>query len=189
VAVADALSLADAIAKVEWESFVRLPDGSQFPQSSRSDVVMRVLELLDVQPSQRVFEVGTGSGYSTALLALLVGDDGSVVSIDHAPETLEHAGARLAFPFPRVRLVEGDGQNGFEGLGPYDRIVPWASVEEVPDQRFEQVVPHGVVVVPLLHEGRVARFRRGSSEWEREADVSGTFIPLTAEPVRPRLEC
>jgi protein-L-isoaspartate O-methyltransferase len=106
--------------------------------------------------------------------------------MDHAPETLEHAGPLLA-SFPGVRLVGGDGLPGVSELSSFDCVVAWASVDEVPEEWFAQLALEGLVVVPILSERRVSRFRRAVSGWTRAADVAGTFIPMTTEPVRPWL--
>jgi len=65
--------------------------GNQIPQTSAPEVIARLLELLDVQPGNRVLEIGTGSGYSSALLAELTGTKDNVFSIDVDPTMTERA--------------------------------------------------------------------------------------------------
>jgi predicted methyltransferase len=71
-----------AIDHVARDRYVRTPDGRQLPQTSKPELIARMLQLLDVQLGHRVLEIGTGSGYSTALLAYLVGPGGQVISLD-----------------------------------------------------------------------------------------------------------
>jgi protein-L-isoaspartate O-methyltransferase len=87
------------------------------------------------------FEVGTGSGYSTALLACLVGFDGRVVSIDVDSGLVERA-ARLqrADAFRQVLVQHGDGRLGWESAALYDRVVAWATAEELPAAWAEQLM-------------------------------------------------
>jgi protein-L-isoaspartate(D-aspartate) O-methyltransferase len=74
-----------AINHVVRDRYLRTADGRQLPQTSTPELIATMLRLLDVQPGQRVLEVGTGSGYSTALLAHLVGAGGQVISLDVDP--------------------------------------------------------------------------------------------------------
>jgi protein-L-isoaspartate O-methyltransferase len=83
-----------------------LENGKQITQSTATSAIALSLELLDVQPGMRILEIGTGSGYSTALLAYLVGCNGSVVSIDIDPEITKRAKA-LFQDQPNVSLFTG----------------------------------------------------------------------------------
>ena len=69
-------AVAGAVAAVDYAHFVIEPDGSTLPQSSSVMSIQQMLEDLDVRPGQRVLEIGTGSGYTTGLLANLAGTDG-----------------------------------------------------------------------------------------------------------------
>jgi protein-L-isoaspartate(D-aspartate) O-methyltransferase len=75
-----------AVHMVDWAYLCLDDQGSQLPQTSAPEVITRMLQLLDVWPGYHVLELGTGSGYSTALLAELVGPHGSIVSIDVDPQ-------------------------------------------------------------------------------------------------------
>lgn len=72
----------DAVAAVDYDHFVTEPDGSTLPQSSSISSIQQMLEALDVRPRHHVLEIGTGSGYTTGLLANLVGTDGLVRSVE-----------------------------------------------------------------------------------------------------------
>lgn len=143
-------------------NYMLRPDGTQLPQTTRPELVEEMIELLGVEVGHRVLEIGTGSGYSTALLCDLVGRSGSVVSIDVDPEMVERAAALLAKDgLAQGKVVLADGRDGWAAGAPYDRVIAWGAIEKIPDAWADQA-PDGVIVAPR-----------------------GGFIPLTAEPLRP----
>lgn len=148
-----------------------------------------MLQLVDARPGHCVLEVGTGSGYSTALLAHLVGSNGCVISLDLDPTMTERAQLRLSRDGRKnTRVLHADGQLGYASATPYDRLVAWASAANaVPSVWIEQVIPGGVLVAPLRREKpvvvRLKILSDGKVAEERVINVG--FIPLTAEPYRP----
>jgi protein-L-isoaspartate(D-aspartate) O-methyltransferase len=123
-------------------------DGELVSTISQPSMVAYMLEELDVQPGQRVLEIGTASGYDAALLAELVGPSGSVVTVELDGELAAAAAARLA-GFVQVVVVEGDGHDGFEPAAPYDRIVVTAGALRIEPAWRSQLVDGGRLVVPL----------------------------------------
>ena len=100
----------------------------------------RVIQELDLKPGDRVLEIGTGSGYLTALLASGAGD---VTSVEIDAATAADARAKLArHGFSAVRVEAGDGARGF-GSETYDVIVLTGSTSLLPEQFFEQLAPGG----------------------------------------------
>jgi protein-L-isoaspartate(D-aspartate) O-methyltransferase len=163
--------------------------GNQLPQTSSPEMIARMLRLLDVQKGARVLEVGTGSGYSTALLAELTGPHGMVVSLDVDRELTRRAQGLLASDgYGQVLLVTADGLHGWRSRAPYDRLVAWVSVSEVPQAWREQTAPGAALVVPMRVEEQpwISMYRRteGGSLVEVER-IAGGFIPLTRTPFRP----
>jgi protein-L-isoaspartate(D-aspartate) O-methyltransferase len=152
-------------------------------------MVVRMLRLLDVQPGHRVLEIGTGSGYSTALLAELTGPTGSVLSIDFDPEMTERATRLLADAgYGHVVLVAADGREGWAAYAPFDRVIAWAAMTWVPQAWCEQTRTGAVLVVPMRIDRRswVSKYRRtNESAVVEDERVAGSFIPLTATPFRP----
>ncbi|PZG03752.1 methyltransferase domain-containing protein [Nonomuraea aridisoli] len=110
--------------------------------------VVDLLELLDLRPGHRVLEVGTGSGWVTALLCRLVGESGNVTSVEADPEVAQAAARNLAAAGIRPHLVVGDG---CPERGPYDRVL---ALSTVPDAWIEQARPGAVIVGG---DGRAAR--------------------------------
>jgi protein-L-isoaspartate(D-aspartate) O-methyltransferase len=105
------------------------------------------LQLLDLQPDQTVLEVGTGSGYQTAILSQLVRH---VYSLDRYQTLLKLADQRLAaLKQTNVALEHRDGLSGLEKKAPFDRIVMNGAVSEIPDTLIAQLRPDGILIAPL----------------------------------------
>lgn len=183
------MDLSAAIAAVSQQVYMVAPDGVQLPQTSRPEVVHRLLGLLDVAPGMRVMEIGTGSGYGTALLSRLVGPTGHVLSIDVDRDLVARADALLRADGPgNVVVVHADGRGYEAGGETFDRLIAWASSPEVPDTWVERVRPGGRIVVPLRDGGaRVVALRVVAHDEppQLEATVPGSFVPLTPVPFRP----
>lgn len=133
-----------------------------------------------------MLEVGTGSAYSTALLCMLVGDRGNVISLDVDLEIVERAGdpavARTGPTTPRCTTTTVETY----ASGALERLVAWASAEErVPRAWLEQVVSGGLMVAPF-RDGQVRKLRvTADGDVAEEVALEAGFIPLTAEPVKP----
>jgi protein-L-isoaspartate(D-aspartate) O-methyltransferase len=105
----------------------------------------------DVHPGQRVLDVGAGSGWTTALLAHLVGSSGSVLGVELEPELVTFGAANLARferPWASVRLATR-GVLGDPGGAPYDRILVSAEPAELPQELVDQLADDGVMVIPV----------------------------------------
>ncbi|HEX4703921.1 MAG TPA: hypothetical protein VH352_17465 [Pseudonocardiaceae bacterium] len=134
-------------------------------------VVAGVLEDLDIQPGQRVLEIGLEHGYSTALLTRVLGDD-ATFAVDSEPAAVEDVRARLADIGHRPHLAVGDR---LPAHGPYDRILLTDEVTHVPWDLAEQLVPGGLISVDVSF-GRSAG---GRVVLRREADrLVGHFFPF-----------
>jgi protein-L-isoaspartate(D-aspartate) O-methyltransferase len=167
------------------------PVRPQIPQTTPTELIAAMLELLEPDVGQTVLEIGTGSGFSTALLARLVGPDGLVVSLDVDPTMTERAGRVLvADGITNVVLRQADGRTADADHAPFDRIVSWAQADRaVPAPWVEQIRAGGIVVAPVRQEGRseVIRFRAGPDGLVADGTLRAGFGPLTAEPWRPWL--
>jgi protein-L-isoaspartate(D-aspartate) O-methyltransferase len=162
-------------------------DGTQVPQTTRPELIGEMLRLLDVPEGCRVLEVGTGSGYSTALLCELVGARGTVISLDIDAEMVERARPLLRQGgYVNVEILLADGRLGLAAGAPYERLVAWAATDgNVPAPWVRQVVAGGVIVTPTT-DGRVLKLEvsAGPTATEKAAIRAG-FIPLTSSPLRP----
>lgn len=147
-------------------------------------MVAIMTELLDVEPGDRVLEVGTGSGYQAAVLAAM---GARVWSIEIVPALARSAAARLkTLGYGGVTVREGDGYAGWSEQAPFDAIIVTAGADHVPQPLVMQLRPGGRMVIPvgpvndvqtlILIEkdanGRVTRRERGLVR----------FVPLTRRP-------
>jgi len=114
---------------------------------SQPFIAALMIDLLDIQASDNVLEVGAGYGYQAGLLAELAQH---VCSVDVVEEFVEMAEARLAaLGFDNVALRVGDGSRGWPEKAPFDKILVTAAGEEVPDKLLEQLRLGGRLVMPL----------------------------------------
>ncbi|MFJ4190412.1 rRNA adenine N-6-methyltransferase family protein [Kitasatospora sp. NPDC089509] len=124
-------------------------DGSETPSSSSSmpTVVTQMLRHLDLSEGMRVLEVGTGTGWTAALLSRRVGD-GNVTSVEVDSELASRAWERLRSAGLRPTVLAGDGMLGYAEGAPYDRVQFTAAVQRLPSAIIEQTTPGGIILVP-----------------------------------------
>jgi protein-L-isoaspartate(D-aspartate) O-methyltransferase len=142
-------------------------------------IVARMLELLGAGPDDRVLEIGTGSGYQTALLARLAG---RVFSVERVPSLLRAAQQRLELLAMRnVALRHGDGSLGWQEFAPYARVLASAAAPRVPDALRAQLAEGGALVIPVggprLQHLEVWR-RLPDDRWKHERHGECRFVPL-----------
>lgn len=179
--------VAAAGAAVNPERYRTWSDGRPVRQVTNPDLTARILRFLDVRRGSRVLEVGTGSGYSAALLSVLVGRSGRVVSLDVDAELVERATRLLRGDgATNVLVVHRDGRLGYADEAPFDAVVSWASVgTEIPPPWTAQTRVGGTIVAPFT-DGRIRKLRVTSEgAVAEEAAITGGFVPLTARPFRP----
>ena len=114
---------------------------------SQPYIVALMLEALELLPTDRVLEIGTGSGYLTALLAELTGQ---VTSLERHGSLAESARSLLAaLGYSNVRVVTGDGTRGFPEAAPYDAIIVSAAALAVPPALLAQLAEGGRMIIPI----------------------------------------
>lgn len=155
--------------------------------ASMPSIVATMLAVLDTRPGQQVLEIGTGTGYNSALLACLVGGE-NVATIEIDSEVAALARASLAGAgITEVEVVEADGALGHQARAPYDRVIATAACQQVPYPWVAQTRPGGRVLTPWANpyfdggllsltvtEDRIAIGRivgRSSFMWLREQRV------------------
>ena len=142
-------------------------------------IVAAMTALLELEPGDRVLEVGTGSGYAAAVLSLCCRE---VVTIERHPSLAERARERLAeLGCDNVEVRAGDGRRGAPDRGPFDGISVTATAENGPPQvLLEQLAPGGVLVCPVRTRAgeRLTRYR---AEGGVEPLVQVRFVPLVED--------
>lgn len=114
---------------------------------SQPYIVASMLEALSLSPSDKVLEVGTGSGYVTAILAELAAE---VVSIERHASLAARARELLArMGLTNVDVIVGDGSRGFPESAPYDAIIVSAAAPELPPELVEQLTEGGRMIIPV----------------------------------------
>ncbi|MFG1704975.1 methyltransferase domain-containing protein [Nonomuraea sp. M3C6] len=122
--------------------------GEYTSSASAPSTVADLLNLLDPDPGHRVLEVGTGTGWTAALLSRLVGEHGEVTSVELDATVAEQAAKNLAAVGARPHLVVGDGAAACPQRAPFDRIHVTCGVRTVPYAWVEQSRPGAVIVLP-----------------------------------------
>jgi len=151
---------------------------------SQPFVVAYMTERLELEGRERVLEVGTGSGYQTAILATLARE---VFTIEIVPELSERARRVVvdALGLTNVRFRVGDGALGWPEAAPFDATLVAAATPEVPDALVEQLAPGGRMILPVGEQdfaGQVLRLvRRGNDGAVEREDLLGVrFVPLVS---------
>jgi protein-L-isoaspartate(D-aspartate) O-methyltransferase len=195
--ITDPLVLA-AMDKVERHLFVPAPRRSaayadtplpigQGQTISQPYIVARMTELLGIGPGARVLEIGTGSGYQSAVLSEVVGPEGEVYTIEIvaplgvlARETLEQEGYR------NVHVRIGDGYQGWQEHAPFDAIIVTAAPPEVPRPLLDQVKPGGRIVLPVgeVWQDLQVLTKRADGSFDTQKVLPVRFVPMTGEAQR-----
>ena len=148
---------------------------------SQPYIVALMTQALALRGGERVLEIGTGSGYQTAILAELARE---VTSIErHAALSQQAAGRLLELGYDRVKLVVADGTLGWPADAPYDRILVAAAAATVPHQLIEQLVPGGILVIPLGSRDHqmLQAIRKVGDEPQIEPLSACRFVPLVGQ--------
>ncbi|MET7457229.1 methyltransferase, FxLD system [Streptomyces sp. NPDC005574] len=150
--------------------------------ASQPDIVAMMLEQLDVEPGQKILELGAGTGFNAGLLGYLVGEKGHVITIDVDEDIVDGARAGLAAAdIHNVEVILGDGAVGHAPDAPYDRIEATVGAHAVPHAWLEQLAPGGRLLTPLRLRGSVSRsiaFENQDGVWRSVGSQMNTFMPL-----------
>lgn len=151
--------------------------------NSQPITVAGMLRLLDVRPRQRVLDVGSGSGWTTALLATLVGPGGRVLGLERVPELARwgaenlraHAVGRTDLGQATIELAD-PGELGRAADGPWDRILVSAMARELPGTLVDQLTDDGRLVCPVA--GHMVLVQRHGAERTVSRHGAYRFVPL-----------
>jgi len=152
---------------------------------SQPYIVAYMAEVLSLRPDSRVLEIGTGSGYQAAVLALLAAE---VFSIEIIPELAAESSTRLMqLGFGNVRVRNGDGYFGWPEEAPFDGIIVAAAASEIPPPLIEQLAEGGRLISPVGRGVQSLILMSKGGGMERKRLIPVRFVPLTrSNPLRPR---
>lgn len=120
---------------------------------SQPFIVALMTESLELDYSMKVLEIGTGSGYQTAILSVLAR---KVYSVEIKKDLFERT-RKILTKYPNIKISNHDGSQGWEKYAPYDRIIVTAAPDQIPYVFMDQLKEGGVLVIPV-----------GSSHWDQE---------------------
>lgn len=147
-------------------------------------VVAFMLELLEPKKGEKILEIGSGSGWQTALLADIIGNKGKITAIERIPKLVEEAKKHLA-RYPRLKtrfeMLEGDASKGHQPNAPYDKIIAAASADKLPKEWKDQLKIGGYIVAPI-RESIVRLEKKGANEFEKKEFYGFVFVPLISKP-------
>jgi protein-L-isoaspartate(D-aspartate) O-methyltransferase len=169
------LFMPESLAHKAYEN-TALPIG-QGQTISQPLMVASMTQLLMQHDCHKVLEIGTGSGYQTAILAQLVDQ---VFSVERIAELQYQAKRRLKkLDLHNVSMRHGDGWQGWKTKGPFDGIIVTAAASEVPPALLQQLTDGGVMVIPVgTVTQRLIVVRRFGDEFEQKELGQVKFVPL-----------
>src|SRR3989344_5990075 len=151
---------------------------------SQPSTVIIMTESLDIKEGQKILEIGTGSGYQSALLAKLVGNKGKIVSVEVIPELVQFARENLRrVGIGNVTVVEHDGSQGYAEEAPYDRIIFTAATPQLPLHLLNQLAANGIMVVPVgdLNAQQMIKLVKHNDRIEQHSLGEFLFSPLVGK--------
>jgi protein-L-isoaspartate(D-aspartate) O-methyltransferase len=169
--------------ETESEADIPLPIGHGQTISQPATVAI-MFELLNPGRGQNILDVGSGSGWTTALLSYIVGSRGKVTALDRIKELLEKGKDNTdKFGYVKKGIAEfhlGDGNNGYQENAPYDRILVSAAADFVPKPLQEQLKIGGRMVIPV-HNDIWFIEKRAENDYYKEEYPGFAFVPLVEE--------
>ena len=147
---------------------------------SQPYIVALMTELLELRPSDRVLEIGTGCGYQTAVLAEIAAE---VYSIEIVEPLCKEARARLAgFGYKNTSVRCGDGYRGEPDRAPFDAIIVTAAPGHIPQPLLDQLAEGGRMVIPVGDFAQeLLLLKKVGGLIEKQAVISVRFVPMTGE--------
>ncbi len=148
---------------------------------SQPYMVAIMTELLELKGDERVLEIGTGSGYQSAVLSLLSSEVFTTERIKSLAVTVQERFLRLGYT--NIHVVVGDGTFGLPEQAPFDAIIVTAAAPDIPDTYVNQLKVNGRLVIPVgsRYSQQLYQVRKTSSGISTSKSTSCVFVPLIGE--------
>ncbi len=162
------------------EAYKNIPLPIGFGQTiSQPYTVVFMLELLDVFEGAKVLDIGSGSGWSTALLGFLVGEKGGVIGLERIPELVEFGQENLnKFDFPWAKIMQAQKQLGIPGEK-FDRILVSAETNSIPQELVDQLKDGGIMVIPISNS--IVKIKKENGKLDMQKYDGFSFVPLVKD--------
>jgi len=146
--------------------------------NSQPSTVRLMLEWLDVHPGQKVLDVGSGSGWTTALLAYMTGKEGQVFAVERIPELVSFGRSNCErLGLKNIEFHPAGDAYGYPAAAPYDRILVSAAAKDVPSELVDQLADDGRMVIPV-HDSVIIISKDKQGQLEQKAHPGFIFVPL-----------
>ncbi|MGA2489272.1 MAG: protein-L-isoaspartate(D-aspartate) O-methyltransferase [Anaerolineales bacterium] len=148
---------------------------------SQPYIVALMTELLELDPKDRVLEIGTGSGYQAAVLGELAAE---VHTVEVIPELAQQAEKNLAeLGYAQINVHTGDGSLGWPEAAPYNKILVAAAAPEIPQALLDQLCEGGQMVIPVGSRSvqQLEVWRRTGRDFNRKVSLEVCFVPLRGQ--------
>ena len=152
---------------------------------SQPTTVMMMTSALEIGPGEKIFEIGTGSGYQAALLAKLTGEKGKIITTEVIPELVEFS--KMNFKksgINNIEVFERDGSKGMENGAPFDKMIITAACRDFPQPLIDQLKVDGFIIAPVGNKDEQTMVRgRKLKNGRLELEFLGPFLftPLYGE--------
>ncbi|MEA1981157.1 MAG: protein-L-isoaspartate(D-aspartate) O-methyltransferase [candidate division Zixibacteria bacterium] len=149
---------------------------------SQPYIVASMTEELDINSKCKVLEIGTGSGYQTAILAEIAE---LVFSIEIIPSLSTASDSILAqLEYKNIKTIKGDGYRGWSNEAPFDRIIITAATPKIPNTLLSQLIDGGIMVLPLekkVGHQKLTKITKENNSYKTDILYSVRFVPMVGE--------
>ena len=151
---------------------------------SQPTTVAIMTQALEVKPGQKILEIGSGSGWQSAVLSFIVGKKEEIITIEYIKELAELAKNNLKkLNIKNVLVIHGDGSKGYKKEAPFDRIILTSAASDFPKPLINQLKEGGIILGPLgsRFEQEMVKARKIDGKLEREYLGGFIFVPLVGK--------
>lgn len=177
------INRADFVPKeLKGQAYVNAPLSLGFGQTiSQPLTVAFMLELLQPAPGDNILDIGSGSGWQTALLAHLVGPSGTITALEIVPELYEQSIKNISrYNFIKngiVRMLCANAAAGLAAAAPFDKIIAAAELNEIPKPWLDQLKTNGRLVAPVSHS-LILIIKKEDGRLDRQEFPGFVFVPF-----------